>query len=158
MVSVPGGKRLSTVISSAGLSDPDCITSLCVELSTSVGVLLERDEEWLCLLSHNLRLRKRKTPKAQTHKTGPIAVHKTQVSELPEPPFALAEPRCVCIPGVGVAVPVAVVFVAVLVGVTVGVLDGVARAEGDAVGFVGFVPPVVGIAGFVKGKPAPPPA
>src|SRR5258708_39818177 len=139
MVSVPGGKRLSTVISSAGLSDPDCITSLCVELSTSVGVLLERDEEWLCLLSHNLRLRKRKTPKAQAHKTGPIAVHKTQVSELPEPPFALAEPRCVCIPGVGVAVPVAVVFGSVLVGVNVRGLYGVGGRRGDAVRIVWFI-------------------
>src|SRR5260370_40603139 len=98
MVSVPGGKRLSTVISSAGLSDPDCIMSLWVELSTSDGVLLEIDEEWLCLLSHNLRLRKRKTPKSQAHKTGPMAVHKTQVSDLPEPPFALPAPRSDCIP------------------------------------------------------------
>src|SRR5260370_2251004 len=141
MVSVPGGKRLSTVISSAGLSDPDCITSLCVELSTSVGVLLERDEEWLCLLSHNLRLRKRKTPKAQAHKTGPIAVHKTQVSELPEPPFALAEPRCVCIPGVGVAVPVAVVFFAGVFGGTLRGFDGGGRVRGRVVWFVWSVRP-----------------
>src|SRR5258708_37680553 len=105
MVSVPGGKRLSTVISSAGLSDPDCITSLCVELSTSVGVLLERDEEWLCLLSHNLRLRKEKTPKAQAHKTGPIPVTKTQVSELPGPPSRLEDRRGVASPGFVFAVP-----------------------------------------------------
>src|SRR5260370_28430892 len=136
MVSVPGGKRLSTVISSAGLSDPDCIMSLCVELSTSVGVLLERDEEWLCLLSHNLRLRKRKTPKAQAHKTGPIAVHKTQVAELPEPPFALAEPRCVCISGVGVAVPVAGCVFCLLVGVTGGGFCRVERAGGGGVSVV----------------------
>src|SRR5260370_42413046 len=149
MVAVSGGNRLSTVSSSAGLSDQDCLMSLCVELSTSGGVLLERDEEWLCLLSHNLRLRKKKTPKAQAHKTGPIAVHKTQVAELPEPPFALAEPRCVCISGVGVAVPVAVVFFSVLVGGTVGVCDGGGRAEGGDVGGVGVAPPVVGRVGIV---------